>query len=122
MSEALTEQQNKFLEFLFSEEAQGDPKLAARLAGYNPDSVYKLIKSLKQEIIDRAEYILALYGPKAAFTLAGTLDTTAVTPSSTNRLEAAKQILDRIGLVKKEQIKVTGDTIGGIFILPAKKE
>ena len=38
-----------------------------------------------------------------------------------NAVSAATQILDRTGLVKKEQIQVTTDT-GGLFILPPKKE
>jgi hypothetical protein len=33
--------------------------------------------------------------------------------------KAAKEILDRTGLVKKERVEVTGNT-GGIFILPPK--
>ena len=36
------------------------------------------------------------------------------------RLEAAKQVLDRIGLVKKEKIDVNAKVAHGIFILPPK--
>ena len=36
-----------------------------------------------------------------------------------NAISAAREILDRTGLVKKEQVEVTG-TSGGIFILPPK--
>jgi hypothetical protein len=37
-----------------------------------------------------------------------------------NAVAAATQILDRTGLVKKEQIEIKGPE-GGIFILPPKK-
>ena len=36
-----------------------------------------------------------------------------------NSIAAAREILDRIGLVKKEQIEVTNKG-GGMFILPPK--
>ena len=36
-----------------------------------------------------------------------------------NAISAAREILDRTGLMKKEQVEVTG-TSGGIFILPPK--
>ena len=36
-----------------------------------------------------------------------------------NAISAAREILDRTGLVKKEQVEVSGNT-GGIFILPPK--
>jgi hypothetical protein len=37
-------------------------------------------------------------------------------------MEAAKQILDRIGVVKKDQIDINMKAMHGIFILPAKEE
>ena len=35
-------------------------------------------------------------------------------------MDAAKEVLDRSGIVKQESIKVTVDTPNGVFILPAK--
>jgi hypothetical protein len=35
-------------------------------------------------------------------------------------MEAAKQILDRIGIVKKDQLDINMKALHGIFILPAK--
>jgi len=35
-------------------------------------------------------------------------------------MEAAKQILDRIGLVKKDQVDINMNLKHGIFILPGK--
>ena len=37
-------------------------------------------------------------------------------------MEAAKQILDRIGIVKKDQLDVNMNLKHGMFILPAKDE
>jgi hypothetical protein len=38
-----------------------------------------------------------------------------------NSISAAREILDRSGLVKKEQVEVTS-TGGGMFILPPKSD
>ena len=50
----LTTQQKTFINVLFGE-AQGNPKKAGELAGYSPSSYPKVIKALKDEIIERAE-------------------------------------------------------------------
>jgi hypothetical protein len=38
------------------------------------------------------------------------------------RLQAAQQILDRVGLGKTERLDVNVNTGGGLFVIPAKKE
>ena len=115
----LTEQQQTFLTALFGE-AEGNPKKAGELAGYAPTSYPKVIKSLKDEILERAEYSLALNSAKAVKGLVDALDEDGKTPGVNIRMEAAKQILDRVGLVKKDKIEMTGQVAHGIFILPAK--
>jgi hypothetical protein len=63
--------------------------------------------------------MLAMNAPRAAFSLTGVL----VDPSQVgarNAVAAATQVLDRVGLVKKEKIEVTTQT-GGLFILPPKE-
>ena len=52
----LTDKQKDFLDALFGE-ANGDPKLAGEIAGYSHYTVP--LKALKEEIIDRAEQVLA---------------------------------------------------------------
>ena len=37
-------------------------------------------------------------------------------------MEAAKQILDRVGIVKKDKIDINAQVAHGIFILPAKDD
>ena len=118
-SKELTDQQKAFINVLFGE-AQGNPKKAAELAGYAPSSYPKVIKALKDEIIERAEYSLALHSAKAVKGLVDALDEDGKTPGVNIRMEAAKQILDRVGLVKKEKIDINAQVAHGIFILPAK--
>ena len=60
----LTEQQQKFIDALFGE-AHGSPKKAGEIAGYSPFSYSKVVKSLKDEILERAEYSLAFNSAKA---------------------------------------------------------
>ena len=115
----LTEQQQKFIDALFGE-ANGSPKRAGEIAGYSPFSYSKVVKSLKDEIRERAEYSLAFNSAKAVKGLVNALDDDGTTPGANIRMEAAKQILDRTGLVKKEKIDITGKMAHGIFILPPK--
>ena len=49
------------------------------------------------------------------------LDEDGTTPHASIRIEAAKQILDRIGIVKKDQLDINMKAMHGIFILPAKE-
>ena len=115
----LTVQQKTFVNVLFGE-AHGNPKKAGELAGYAPSSYPKVIKALKDEILNRAEYSLALHSAKAVKGLVDALDEDGMTPAANIRLEAARQILDRVGIVKKEKIDINAQVAHGIFILPPK--
>mgnify|MGYP006407095043 FL=1 len=116
---SLTDSQEKFLDALFGE-AQGNPKKAGELAGYSEHSYPKVLRNLKQEIVSRAENYLAVHSAKAATKMVNMLDEDGTTPHANIRLEAAKQILDRIGITKKEQVDINMKAVHGIFILPAK--
>jgi len=118
-SKELTSQQKIFINALFGE-AEGNPKKAGEIAEYAPSSYPKVVKALKDEILERAEYSLALHSAKAVKGLVDALDEDGKTPGVNIRMEAAKQILDRIGLVKKDKIDITAQVAHGIFILPAK--
>ena len=117
----LTSSQEKFLNVLFGE-ARGDPKKAGELAGYSDHSYPKVLRSLKSEIITRAENYLATYSARAATKMVDMLDEDGTTPHASIRMEAAKQILDRIGIVKKDQIDINMKAMHGLFILPPKEE
>ena len=115
----LTEQQQTFLSALFGE-AHGNPKIAGEIAGYSEHSYPKVVKSLKDEIIQRAEEVMASYSPKATMGLVKALDEDGSVPGASIRVEAAKQILDRVGITKKEKIDVNLKSLSGVFILPPK--
>ena len=115
----LTEKQESFLENLFGQ-ARGNPREAAKLAGYDENGYQKVIKSLKQEIIERAEGVLATHSPKAVMGMVNALDDDGSVPGANTRLEAAKQILDRVGISKTERIDVNAKVQHGIFILPPR--
>ena len=117
----LTNSQEKFLNVLFGE-ARGDPKKAGELAGYSDHSYPKVLRSLKSEIVTRAENYLATYSARAATKMVDMLDEDGTTPHASIRMEAAKQILDRIGIVKKDQIDINMKAMHGLFILPPKEE
>ena len=116
---SLTNTQEKFLDALFGE-ARGNPRKAGELAGYSEHSYPKVVRNLKQEIISRAENYLATHSAKAATKMVDMLDEDGTTPHASIRMEAAKQILDRIGIVRKDQIDINMKSLHGIFILPAK--
>jgi len=110
----MTEQQEKFLNALFGE-AQGNFREAMDIAGYAPTEYSaRLIRQMKNEIIERAEYMLAANAPKAVLSMAGILDDPSAL-GNRDRLAAAKEILDRAGLVKTE--KIEHKTIGASIIL-----
>ena len=115
----LTKQQESFLEALFGE-ANGSPKIAGEIAGYAPSSYTKVVKAFKEELLERAEYSLAITSAKSVKGLVTALDDDGTTPGANTRMEAAKQSLDRVGLVKKEKIDITGKGAHGRFILPPK--
>ena len=70
----------------------------------------------------RAENYLATHSAKAATKMVDMLEEDGTTPHANIRMEAAKQILDRIGLTKKDQLDINMQVKHGIFILPAKEE
>lgn len=120
MKKELTTKQQSFLDFLV--ETGGDPKQAAELAGYAPNSYWQVVKALKHEIVEMASNILAHSAPKAAMKLVHVLDSDQPMPQANIKLQAAQTILDRVGLAKADRLDVNHKVEGGIFLLPAKEE
>lgn len=110
----LTEQQEKFIEALL--ENKGDVAKAAELSGFSVSQGYNLRKTLKDAIIEAAKIELAAGAPAAVYTFLDALKLDSIV--NRDRLEAAKQILDRSGVVKEE--KQTIDINHSILVLPAK--
>jgi hypothetical protein len=116
----LTEQQQSFLDAL-SGQARGNIKQALVIAGYAETSASAVVDSLKEEIIDVANKILAKSAPRAAEKLVEILESDDPIPQVAAKLQAAQTLLDRVGISKREKLDVTHTTAGGIFLLPEKK-
>ena len=116
----LTTKQQAFLDNLPS--CNGDIALAAELAGYAKNTHYEVVKALKSEILDIATNIMALNAPKAASKLIQIMDSNEPIPQANIRIQAAQQILDRVGLGKTDRLDVNVNSGGGLFIIPDKKE
>jgi hypothetical protein len=117
MKKELTEQQKKFLEVLFAE-AGGDPVRAKLLAGYSQGySTKMLMAGLKEEVLEATKLYIAMNAPKAAMAVIGGIDDPTQLGIK-EKLNAAKDLLDRAGLIKTEKIEVSGG--GGVMLLPAK--
>ena len=120
MNKELTTKQEIFLDNLI--DCEGDAKKAAELAGYAPNSHFQVVKSLKTEILDRTESILAQSAPKAALKITDIMNSTQPIPQANIRMQAAQTILDRVGIAKTDRIDLKIEAPTGLFILPAKKE
>ena len=117
-AKTLTDKQSAFLEALLGE-ARGNIRAAMDIAGYSKTTATtEVVGPLKEEITERAGMMLAINAPKAAFGIIDVLDDPSAL-GARNAISAAREVLDRTGLVKKEQVKVSGNA-GGIFILPPK--
>ena len=118
MTKTLTPKQEYFLEALLGE-ARGNIRAAMDMAGYSKSTkTTEVVGPLKEEITERAGMMLAMNAPKAAFGIVDVLDDPSAM-GARNSISAAREVLDRSGLVKKEQVEVSGNA-GGIFILPPK--
>lgn len=114
----LTDKQEAFLDALMSE-ARGNIRAAMDIAGYSKSTKSsEVVGPLKDDIVERASMMLALNAPKAAFGIVDVLDDPSAL-GARNAISAAREVLDRSGIVKKEQVEVTTNQ-GGLFVLPPK--
>ena len=117
MARQLTEKQQKLLDVLFTE-AGGDAVRAKELAGYAPSvGTTEVVKGLKEEIMEHTQLYMARNAPRAAMSLvSGMVDPTEL--GLRDKLNAAKDLLDRVGLIKTEKVQV--EATNGLMILPPK--
>ena len=113
----LTEQQARFLEVLFTE-AGGDPVKARKLAGYSDNtSTKEIMDSIKEDVIEATQLYIATNAPRAAMAVvSGIVDPTEL--GIKEKLNAAKDLLDRAGVVKTEKMQI--EASNGVMILPPK--
>jgi hypothetical protein len=114
----LTVKQQSFLEHLI--DTQGDAKAAAELAGYT-SHYHHVVKTLKSEILELTQEILANAAPRAAFKLVEIMDSKKPVIQAGNKLTAVQTLLDRVGVSKVDKLDVTHSmNAGGIFLMPDK--
>ena len=104
MARNLTEKQQTFLNVLM-DAAGGDVLTAKRMAGYADSySTTEVVNSMKEEILDATQSYMARNAPKAAMAIVGGLyDPTEL--GLKDKVAAAKELLDRTGLVKTEKLQ-----------------
>ena len=75
------------------------------------------VKGLKEEILEATQMYMARNAPKAAMAMTGALyDPTEL--GIRDKMSAAKELLDRTGLIKTEKVQV--EAAGGVMLMPAK--
>lgn len=118
MARELSDQQKLFLEVLFTKEVAGNFCKAKELAGYSKTyATSSLLKILEEEVLKATREYISRIAPKAAFSLGNVLDDPTQL-GVRDKLAAAKDVLDRVGIVKTEKMEITGNAV---FILPPKK-
>jgi uncharacterized membrane protein len=115
----ITERQQALLNAL-SGPAQGDIRKAMEMAGYSRNtSPTEAIRPIADEVADIANVILAMNAPKAALGMVGVVDDPSALGAK-NKVAAAKEVLDRTGVVKKDA-EVKAPEGAAVFILPPKQ-
>ena len=114
----LTDKQKSFLEHLVN--TSGDAKKAAELAGYS-SHYHHVVKTLKSEILELTQEILANSAPKAAFKVVEIMDSKRPIVQANNKSAAAQTLLDRVGVSKVYKVDINHNmNSGGIFLMPDK--
>jgi len=115
----LTDKQQAFLNHLV--DTGGDAKKAAELAGYQ-SHYHHVVKTLKSEILELTQEILANSAPKAAFKIVEIMESKKPVIQANNKLSAAQTLLDRVGVAKVDRVDVNHNVgSGGIFLMPDKQ-
>ncbi len=119
----LTEKEEAFVYHLvFNPACLTKPELAKEAAGYAPSNDgFMIAARLRKFIIAATEEYLAINGPKSATKLVDIIDN-PVQKGATNSLKASQEILDRIGITKKQQLEVQSDAPIAVVILPPKDD
>ena len=118
MARKLTERQQKFIDALFAV-ANGSVKDAKIIAGYSPNTNnHEIIKAMKEEILEATQLYMASNAPRAAMAMVeGLVDPTEL--GIRDKMSAAKELLDRTGLIKTEKVQV--EASGGVMLMPKKQ-
>ena len=97
----------------------GDVRTAMRMAGYSDNTPIKgVVESLKEEIKSIADTLMSVNTIKGALAIVNVMDD-PTRPGAKLKLDAAKEILDRTGLARKDTTNVNVK-LDGALILPPK--
>lgn len=114
VSTELTTQEETFISGLI----EGlKPQQAAEEAGFCALYGYALRKKLAKHIVEAAQDYLSLHAVKAARKVVDSVDMEMPNPI---HLQAAQALLDRVGVIKKDNTPIT-TVKASIFILPEKR-
>jgi len=108
----------KFIDALIAN--GGNITAAAEAAEMGRPNATNVAHRYKDFILDKVESELMLNGIKAARVMGDTLTDDGSVAGGKLRLDAAQQILDRIGMSKRERIDIKVEATNGLFILPRK--
>ena len=122
VKKGLTKKQETFLDSLFSN--GGNIIEAMEVSEYHPGSRSNLLNSLRNEIAERTKSSLAGAAAKSAKRMEEALDADGTIPTSQmeTRMKAAADILDRVGVSKRQEIDIRAEVVHGVVLLPAKKK
>ena len=79
----------------------------------------QIVKALKEEILEATQEFMASNAPKAAMAIASGIDD-PVQLGLRDKMSAAKEMLDRTGLVKTEKMQV--EATGGVMLMPPRMQ
>jgi hypothetical protein len=121
MNEQHKEMQETFIELIFMDEYMNDFRKAANVAGYSQKTpISQIMNSVREEVIKKADTLLAMNSPKAVKKVLDVLDNPHKQGAKT-QLDAAQSILDRAGIAKRERLEVEVKAPSGLVFLPPKK-
>lgn len=125
MDTKLTEQQIKFIDYLvFCDDTRGDAYRAKKKAGYSDNvSVGELLDKLQEPILSAINTYLVGKASIAARNLADIVsseDPMAILGGALKH-KASSDILDRVGIVKKERLEIDNKMPVALLILPEKQ-
>ena len=113
--------QLNFLDALRDPANRGDLRVCKAVAGYSDNTpIREIIKQLRDEILDISRDILVLHAPKAALTIAAAVDDSTA-DDMPERTKNAERILDRVGIVRGENLKIDVN-VSRIALIPARRE
>ena len=82
---------------------------------------HHVVKTLKSEILELTQEVLANSAPKAAFKLVEIMESKKPIVQANNKLAAAQNLLDRVGVGKIDKVDINHNVnTGGIFLMPDK--